>query len=445
MTHNTTLSNIEELVFTARDPISKNLIREATAAYHGGAFKAAILSTWVAVSYDIITKIRELSGQGDQAAIAFTTNLTTAINTSNRKTLQTIENSLLTEARDTFQFLAPHQFTNLDRLRADRNLCAHPAFVSDDELFQPTAELARTHIVNSLLDLLQHAPLQGKTVIDRLSSDLLGPTFPISRESIREFVKDRYLKSARESLIVSMIKALISCPLGSKSAEYAGKERQITDALATIAELKPKIFDETAPPYIQLKAAAANAPEILNFIRLAAIDARIWHWINPADRIRIQKLVENASPQEIKQFDIFDGFEISDLKASVEAKFMRIGRDWQQSTIADRPRASFAPYVAPLYAQAASFRQAEAIGWGVVEPMISYLNADQVAKIIEAAQGNGQIFSANQTPELLTTLYQRTKHFLSITGPKWRAFTNAVLANNESYLPIDTFLKQDGY
>jgi len=170
---NPSLSNIEELVFTVRDLTSKRLIHEAVAAYRGGAYRAAILSTWVAVSFDIISKIRELAGQGDAAAIAFETALTKAITASNLKVFQRIEKDLLTAARDTSQFLAPHQFENLDRLRSDRHMCAHPVFISNDELFQPTAELTRTHIVHSMLDLLHHAPLQGAVAITESHSIII--------------------------------------------------------------------------------------------------------------------------------------------------------------------------------------------------------------------------------------------------------------------------------
>lgn len=59
---------LDDLVNQVRDPTSRPHLAEAIAAYNVGAYRAAIISTWVAVSLDITSKIRELADQGDAAA-----------------------------------------------------------------------------------------------------------------------------------------------------------------------------------------------------------------------------------------------------------------------------------------------------------------------------------------------------------------------------------------
>lgn len=126
------LTDLDELVLTVRDKSSRSYILEAINAYRGGAYRAAIVATWIAVSYDIIAKIRELASQGDPQASTFVNNLNNAIETKNIPNLQKIEENLLEDAHkeaNGYGFLSLHEYTDLNRLKDDRNLCAHPAFV----------------------------------------------------------------------------------------------------------------------------------------------------------------------------------------------------------------------------------------------------------------------------------------------------------------------------
>jgi hypothetical protein len=124
------LSDLDDLALTVRDRNSRSYIGEAIRAYRGGAYRSAIMSTWIAVAYDIISKIRELAGQGDGAAVAFVTNLDAAVADYERgaggavQRLQNIENDLLPQALTAFEFLSVQEHSDLERLKADRNRLA---------------------------------------------------------------------------------------------------------------------------------------------------------------------------------------------------------------------------------------------------------------------------------------------------------------------------------
>lgn len=149
--YQSTLTDLDELVNKVRSRISKIYIVEAVNAYRGGSNRAALISTWIAVSYDIIEKIKELAESGDAAAAKFVTDLNNSIKSKNIPKLQLIEDLLLDSAFTDYSFISEHEFTSLKRLKEDRNLCAHPAFTDDEVLYQPTPELVRTYIVNSSL------------------------------------------------------------------------------------------------------------------------------------------------------------------------------------------------------------------------------------------------------------------------------------------------------
>jgi len=92
-------SDIDSLVLAVRDRESRRLIGEAITAYRGGALRSAIISTWIAVAYDIIAKARELAGQGEAAPRGFVTDLDAAIAAMNKRKLQIIESELLEKGK----------------------------------------------------------------------------------------------------------------------------------------------------------------------------------------------------------------------------------------------------------------------------------------------------------------------------------------------------------
>ena len=150
----------------------------------------------IAVTFDIIAKGRELAGQDEAASKAFVMKLDDANEANDKRKLQTIEAELLNKANSDLQLITPHEFNALSRLKENRHLCTHTAFVIEDELCQPAQEPIRKHNVHSLHYLLVYVPLQGKSAIGRFEADLRSPLFPVVAEKIGAFVTMRYLDRA---------------------------------------------------------------------------------------------------------------------------------------------------------------------------------------------------------------------------------------------------------
>ena len=162
------LTDLDELLLTVRDPDSRTYIREAIIAYRGGALRASVVSTWVAVIYDIISKLRSLETQGDRAAQALIQELDGAIKADNVKAMAGSEDKLPGEALSTFEFVSTAEYEDLARLKKDRNRCAHPAFGGDTSLYTCHPEIVRSHIVHAIIHLLSRPLVQGKAAIDKI-------------------------------------------------------------------------------------------------------------------------------------------------------------------------------------------------------------------------------------------------------------------------------------
>src|SRR5690606_5939373 len=62
------LVDLDELILRCRDEKAKTYITEAVASYRAGAYRSAIVGSWIAVCFDIIEKLRELALAGDKEA-----------------------------------------------------------------------------------------------------------------------------------------------------------------------------------------------------------------------------------------------------------------------------------------------------------------------------------------------------------------------------------------
>ena len=290
---NLRLTDLDELVLTVRDKTSRIYILEAVNAYRIGAYRAAIVSTWIAVSYDIITKIRELDIQGDHNAKIFMTDMGKWIKNKHIIKLQELEQNLLKTAHDDFEFLSDYERNDLLRLQEDRHLCAHPALVMLEEqaLFQPTPELVRVHIVHAIKHLLQHPPTQGKKALDRIMDDINKDSFPNDCEDIYTFLHTKYFKNAKESLIRNFIIVLLKIILKNDVPKFSSKKQELLCALMAVAQAFDELYQQTMSEQLPKIAESSEDQQLyLSIFSLLKKDNRCWNWLNEPERIRFNQL-----------------------------------------------------------------------------------------------------------------------------------------------------------
>lgn len=208
------LSDLDELVLKCRDQKAKSYIREAVACYKAGAFRSAIVSTWIAVSFDILDKLKELSLAGDKEAERQIESFDKARRIGDVANSLKFEREILVVCRDKLELISHVEFIDLNRLQEDRNRCAHPSMASDGEVFNPSAELARMHIRSAVEHLLQYPPAQGKYALDSLTSEVESEYFPTDVKKAVVAFESSPLNKARDSLIrnftIVLLKKLIN-------------------------------------------------------------------------------------------------------------------------------------------------------------------------------------------------------------------------------------------
>ncbi len=241
-------TDLDSLVEKIDNFKSKKYVVEAIQAYRVGAFRAAITAIWVAILTDIIFKIEELSEGDNPQAKSKYAEIEIAIQEKNEATkitlIQKVESQLLMWSLDDFQFITLNEKIDLDRVREDRNLCAHPAITEDGVLFDPSPEKVRVHIVNALTHLIARSPVQGQNIIKMIIEKLRSVDCPSDRNYIRNLLGNKkYLERAKftsfRGTVICLMKDFISCDI-DKEYDFLKK---MAFGLVAAKEIKPEFFD----------------------------------------------------------------------------------------------------------------------------------------------------------------------------------------------------------
>lgn len=233
------LVDLDAELIRIRDPQSRLYFLDALKSYRAGAFRAAISSTWIALTYDLLRKYRELDGLGDRAAREFLTTWDHAIQANNVAKLLELERTLLDHAYEKMKFVDAMGLRALKRLYEDRHLTAHPAFANRDELYEPTDELVRAHMVAAIELVLSQRPVQGKGLFEAFSRDIQSPGFPSSEQSIVDYVDQKYLANMRSSVLHNFGVVLGKSLIQDKPPDWEPFHSKVAAALLSLKMRRP--------------------------------------------------------------------------------------------------------------------------------------------------------------------------------------------------------------
>ena len=209
------LSDIEALAVRCNSEQSKIYIAEAISCYRSGAYRASIVSTWIAVVFDLIDKIRELALQGDGTAKTLEARHEGYIqkieqgDPSGIRGALDFERELLAKCKDQLQFFDPQQYLDLDRLKDDRHRCAHPSFQRIGIPYYPSAEQARLHIRNAIVHVLAQPPVQGRAALAQLKAIVGSDYFPTDDAKAFAQLRTTALNKATDALVKGFIDELV--------------------------------------------------------------------------------------------------------------------------------------------------------------------------------------------------------------------------------------------
>jgi hypothetical protein len=231
------IADLDELALKCQNKKASTHLREAIACYQAGAMRAAIISTWIAVAFDFIDKIQSLEAEGDAQAKMFAEEFRKIRQSSDLKGSLLFERQILDRAHNDLQLISDLEYADLSRLFDDRHRCAHPSMITDEELYQPTAEQVRYLMRSAVDSMLSQPPTSGKAALNQLEEQVRGDYFPIDKKKARTQLEAGPLRKPRTALVRNF--ALIVLKIATDPIESSKTRSQAAIALNALREMHP--------------------------------------------------------------------------------------------------------------------------------------------------------------------------------------------------------------
>ncbi|MFB7559797.1 hypothetical protein [Streptomyces brevispora] len=389
---------LEDVKNQVRSLTSRRYVEEAVAAYGAGAYRAALISIWIAVAADIIGKIRLLAEEGGVAA-EMQAELDRAIKGNNVNALQAFERNLVTRARNELELIGAREEEELNRLYRDRHLCAHPAFVSDgEELFTPSPELVRAHLATAVDALLSHPAVTGRKAIERFGGEIASDSFPEDDTRLNDHLRASYMDHGTQALKENLVKVL--CKESLKPQVPLKQRWRCTRTMRELQKIAPSLFDE------QLRVVLGPAQNLLDDDGLMALVTGpcyvpgTWDVLHAGTQGRVQELISAVKPVDLVQTHMLfygtlppapiDGMLLSRLTDIATPGALRGMTGAVVFYLGERPDPRLVPALIALAAEADSYEGGAAV-LSILNGLVHAMTDEQMEHLLEVCTINGQI------------------------------------------------------
>ncbi|EST26769.1 hypothetical protein [Streptomyces niveus] len=389
---------LEDVKNQVRSMTSRRYVEEAVAAYGAGAYRAALISIWIAVAADIIEKIRIMAEQAGPA-VQLRDDLDNAIKGNNVNALQGFERSLITRAHKDLELIGSREAEELARIYQDRHLCAHPAFVSDGEdLFSPSAELVRAHLATAVDALLSQPAVTGRKAIERFGREIASDSFPRDDARLNDHLRASYTDHGTTALKANLIKVV--CKETLKPGVPLPQRWRSTRTARELQKITPHLFDE------QMRVVLAPAQNLLDDDGLMALATGLcyiqgtWEALHDGTRARLEEMLRSVKPLDLVETHMLfygalppepvAGMLVARLEDVTAPGALRELKGEVSFYVGEGPDPRLIPVLTGLAAEASSYEGGAAI-LQFINGLAHAMTDAQLERLLEVCLGNGQI------------------------------------------------------
>lgn len=437
------MRDLYEVKSEIRDDQSRKYFEEAEKAYYAGAYRSSLMAIWTAVVLDLIKKIQVMANSGDSDASELVTELSQAIHDNDIPNQLSIEREIIKKAKK-LELLNSREETELERLRNDRHMCAHPAIIGDgnignSDIFSPSEEMTRAYLVSAVSCCLSLPPVPGKDIEKQFQKDLASESWP-SRDQLKEFLDSKYLSRTRTLVKKKIIKQFIKFsvrPPEKGTLEEDGV--QITDPLVIsqrcrqsiniIADGNLELLEESFGEWFsQSSNGSLKVTEYLPLLGTFGCFSFFEKKVDKSFRIQIMTLLRpqdgKSLPKEAWQAFLNGKPRQPDLLEVYEEALERICSNEDELSKIVRFSVSgqkdFVSRALKLLERSGSYRSAENNLQNILK-LSDYLEPDDIQLIVSYIKDNNQIYGASQIPATLWNIFEKT-HLKTGMNEAWKSF-----------------------
>ena len=439
------LADLEALLLAIEDHNIRAYAGEAIASYSAGAYRSAIVSIWIAIVYDLYQKFRTLSETyHDKAAKQNIEEIDKIRNNPDKKQVASWEREILKNARDKVQIITNLEYEHLDRVQQDRHRCAHPVLDSEGLLFQPTPELARTHIRTAIEILLSQRPIIGKAGGEALERDVEGQYFPDDLEGVRNFLSARHFLVGSEKYLANLIVLSLKKVL---FLDIPSDERRIIKNYLLVVECLVKdyrnVFESLERKRLSDILEKTIDNRLLSLAVLFRIDDRFWNDCRENIIEKIKSFLKAEKTAVYQVYGVFLLHLLPDIKNDIITTYKNhyqfnaqnhsiFIRELKKAKANRKESAVFAKEIVKLnidiFISSGSYASGRENAEKHIRPIIPIMTDEDIKylleQMVEAQRKKGQLIDCIF---ILKELFQETINTYPDTLPLWKNFYESII------------------
>jgi hypothetical protein len=377
--------DLDELVLLCRSEQAKRYIDEAVSCYRAGAFRSCIVATWIAVVFDFVEKLRLLELAGDaNAKKRYEQFEKFRVAQDVRSSLQ-FEKEVPEMARREFELVSDHECVDLKRILEDRHRCAHPSMNTADEVYSPTAELARAHLRNAVVHLLRHPPVQGKAALDRVVHQIQSAFFPTEIDDAVMQLRGGAMAHPRESLVRNLTIVIL------KTIFHGGLDddgfRRHCAALNAVRRLHPGICEPILCDWTNRLTRELSDTQKAEVVRFLSSVPGTWDICDADIQATMERVVESL-PEPALQMCMSLALDMPCLSASATKRLEITTPEELCVLVQSGPRNEYMSRALDFYRGSDDDGVANYRGAQLIVPLARFLSEPEIVQLFDIVDGN---------------------------------------------------------
>lgn len=394
------------------DRRSRKYFDEVYKSYANGCYRSATVMLWSIIVCDIIFKLQELKDlYADKTAEKILSEIETK--QCDDPYSPKWEKELIKMVFERTQLLDTASYHKLSVVQDHRHLSAHPIISDEDTLFEPTEDMVRSDIRNSIEVLLSKPPYLTQKILNTILLDLEKVKDLMPNDgALSKYLNAKYFDSLNKEVHIKLFRGLWKFAFRLEDEE-ALKNREInTRALKLIYEKQKNTIQEAikadSPYYSHVSSEKGILKELIEFISL---EKPIYESLNDAAK----ELLKPVLKDNLTYFSI--AFFIADepkthvdniakyIKDNLNKKYGEAGNYIERSHLSKIKKIcnelgltkEYRNLEICCYINSSDFERADMYYDRFIEPNLDEYNADEITMLLEGSNINNQVYWRNRS------------------------------------------------
>lgn len=411
------IPSIDELMNHIHDARSKESMKEVLSCFYSDNLRSAVVMLYATVVSDLYYKITDLVAiYNDTGAEEIKRYVDDEWH--DHPKLPTWETEMPKRCREKNKILTNESYAHFCHLQDERNLCAHPVITRHD-LYRPSFATVQGFIVDMLTGILCKPSFLSKRLIDTFTDDIESASkiFP-NEEGLKRYINAKYLeKIDNESEEYGLFKSLWKFTF--KNTDDRSKENREANLsiLTLLLERHQQFVESMIKKDAEYYCASVNIDDsycIKSFIRFVNVYPSVYSSMTYDFKMKIEQKINAKSNLQAMAFFLSGNSLVHAMNfdGSVGVDVGIYMYDFIKTNVGDADAKDFA---IRQYGEVGNFNAADEYFDNLIEPILGDMSEEQLVKLIEYSNNNGQIFGRRKFPNSKRLI----KNYMSMKNPQF--------------------------